>query len=417
MPVMQTLLLFSWAITASLLFAAAPVLPPHPLVGQRFVPDDADWQKPVHASIFDDEAALKDWKLEGGKRMSLADERLVLESSADRDAKGGHLVCWLTRELSADFLAEFKMRPGDRKDGLAIVFYNTQGLRGESIFDPALAPRSGDFKRYHSGDLNGYHVSYWAEVRAFFEGRITNWDADEQVKKHQHREIVGASAALAMHDAQSTGRLHPVTRQALDRMWTLQRKDGAWSWPKCSWPPFEVDDYYGAVLAAVGVGHAPENCARSDAAKAGVDKLREYLKKMPAPNLHHRDWLLWAAVRLDGLLGHEEKQSTIRDLLALQREDGGWSMESLVPEWTGREGEKANPEAPSDGYGTGLVVFVLREAGISANHEALQRGVKWLSTNQPESGRWFTRSLNDVPQHFISDTATVFAVLALKACE
>jgi len=43
--------------------------------------------------------------------------------------------------------------------------------------------------------------------------------------------------------------------------------------------------------------------------------------------------------------------------------------------------------------------------------------VKWLSTNQRESGRWFTRSLNGVKQHFISDTATVFAVLALKSCE
>ena len=59
----------------------------------------------------------------------------------------------------------------------------------------------------------------------------------------------------------------------------------------------------------------------------------------------------------------------------------------------------------------------LSEAGIPASHDAVQRGVKWLSTSQRESGRWFTRSLNGVPQHFISDTATVFAVLALKACE
>ena len=86
-------------------------------------------------------------------------------------------------------------------------------------------------------------------------------------------------------------------------------------------------------------------------------------------------------------------------------------MESLGPESTGREGEKANPN------GTGLVVFVLREAGLPASQTALQRGVKWLSTNQRDSGRRFTRSLNGVPQHFISDTATVFAVLALKACE
>jgi hypothetical protein len=53
----------------------------------------------------------------------------------------------------------------NRKDGLNIIFFNTRGLRGESIFNPALAPRTGDFKQYHSGDLNGYHISCWAGER------------------------------------------------------------------------------------------------------------------------------------------------------------------------------------------------------------------------------------------------------------
>ena len=256
-----------------------------------------------------------------------------------------------------------------------------------------------------------------AEVRAYFEGRITNWDEDEKEKKHSYREIVGTATALAIYDAQTTGRLQPITRQALDRMWTMQRKDGAWSWPKCDWPPFEVDDYYGAVHAAVGVGYAPENYAQSASARAGVEKLRAYFKATPAPNLHHRTWLLWAAARLDGLLSAEEKQSTIQDLLALQRSDGGWSMESLGKKWEGHRGETADPDAPSDGYGTGLVMFVLRESGLPADHAALQNGVRWLSANQRESGRWFTRSLNGVKQHYISDTATAFAVLALKSCE
>jgi squalene-hopene/tetraprenyl-beta-curcumene cyclase len=256
-----------------------------------------------------------------------------------------------------------------------------------------------------------------AELRKFFEGRITNWDADEQVKKHQHREIVGTSTALAIHDAQTSGKLQPVTREALDRMWTLQRKDGAWSWPKCSWPPFEIDDYYGAVLAAVGVGHAPGNYAHGDSAKAGVEKLRAYFKHTAPPSLHHKAWLLWASVRLDGLLSANEQQAAIKELLALQRSDGGWSMESLGKGWVGRDGEEANPDAPSDGYGTGLVVFVLRQAGVPAGEESIRRGKAWLSTNQRESGRWFTRSLNGVKQHYISDTATVFAVLALDACK
>ena len=76
-----------------------------------------------------------------------------------------------------------------------------------------------------------------------------------------------------------------------------------------------------------------------------------------------------------------------------------------------------NPDAPGDGYGTGLVVFVLREAGVPASDAALQRGKRWLASNQRESGRWFTRSPNGVEQNYLSDTATAFAVMALKACE
>ena len=68
-----------------------------------------------------------------------------------------------------------------------------------------------------------------------------------------------------------------------------------------------------------------------------------------------------------------------------------------------------------DGYGTALVV--LREARVSPGDEAVQRGVKWLRAHQRESGRWFVRSLNGVKQHYLSDTATAFAVLVLKACE
>jgi squalene-hopene/tetraprenyl-beta-curcumene cyclase len=91
-------------------------------------------------------------------------------------------------------------------------------------------------------------------------------------------------------------------------------------------------------------------------------------------------------------------------------------MESLGKGWVGRAGDAANMEAPSDGYGTGLVVYVLRQAGIPATHESIQRGKSWLAKNQRESGRWFTRSLNGVEQNYISDTGTVFAVLALEAC-
>jgi squalene-hopene/tetraprenyl-beta-curcumene cyclase len=253
-------------------------------------------------------------------------------------------------------------------------------------------------------------------VRKFFEEQVAGWGGEgPRNKPRSDSEVVAIAAALAVHDARTSGKLHPLTRKALDLMWTKQQAEGAWNWLKCTWPPFEHDDYYGAVLAAVAAGQAPEGYAATEPAKAGLEKLRGYFRKTPAPTLHHRGWLLWASVKVDGLMSVAEREKTIKDLLALQRSDGGWSLPSLG-DWKGKDGRENNKEAPSDGYGTGLVVFVLRQAGLPAEREEVRRGVAWLKGNQRESGRWFTPSLNTDKAHYISNAGSAFAVLALKAC-
>jgi Domain of unknown function (DUF1961) len=140
--------------------------PLHPAVGQKLIPADVDWQHPIYQSSFADPARLKDWRLEGGKKMSVAGGKLVLESTDEGSPADNkdHLVCWLTKEIPADFLLESSVRPRSRRDGLNIVFFNARGLRGENVFDPGLAPRNGLFQQYHSGDLKNYHISYWAST-------------------------------------------------------------------------------------------------------------------------------------------------------------------------------------------------------------------------------------------------------------
>ncbi|MGH9840536.1 MAG: sulfatase/phosphatase domain-containing protein, partial [Blastocatellia bacterium] len=39
---------------------------------EKFVPTDVDFAHPIYETSFDDPAVLKDWKLEGGKQMSVA---------------------------------------------------------------------------------------------------------------------------------------------------------------------------------------------------------------------------------------------------------------------------------------------------------------------------------------------------------
>jgi squalene-hopene/tetraprenyl-beta-curcumene cyclase len=263
-------------------------------------------------------------------------------------------------------------------------------------------------------------------VRKFFEDRIAAWDRGGKGAGYLKgggalkvsegvTEVVAVAATLALHDAQTTGKLHPRTRLALDRIWELQQPDGSWPWNKTRLAPLESDDYFGAVYAALGVGHAPEGYAKSKAAQKGLARLKGYLRKNPPPNLHHKTWLLWASLKLDGLITPAERKQIIQKLLALQRPDGGWSLPSLG-DWKRHNGKANDPKAPSDGYATGLVLYVLRQAGVPAKKKPIRRGVDWLKKNQRVSGRWFTRSLNADRGHFITNTGTAFAVMALKAC-
>jgi dienelactone hydrolase len=255
-----------------------------------------------------------------------------------------------------------------------------------------------------------------SEVRAFFENMVgrgwkeegPRWDA----------EVVVAATTLAWNDRATTGVLHPRTREALERMASLQREDGGWEWLKCGWPPMESDDHFGVTFAAVGLGAAPGGYAASEGARRVAAGIRRYLAAHPPPSLHHRAMVLWASCRLEGLLEREEKEEILAQLLALQRPDGGWALASLLEGW---KEHKRKDEAPqeterSDGYGTGFVVFVAREAGLAASDPRLARGIAWLETYQRRSGRWFTPSPTQDSKHFITNYGTAFAVLALAAC-
>jgi squalene-hopene/tetraprenyl-beta-curcumene cyclase len=59
---------------------------------------------------------------------------------------------------------------------------------------------------------------------------------------------------------------------------------------------------------------------------------------------------------------------------------------------------------------------VLRDAGVAKTDLQLKKAVHWLKTNQRESGRWWTRSLNTDKYHFITYSGTCYPILALAKC-
>ena len=250
------------------------------------------------------------------------------------------------------------------------------------------------------------------EVRKFFEETVSvRWEA--KGPRYQ-ADVLVAAQGLAISDAETTGKLHPLTRKALDRMWTLQRPDGGWNWEKCDWAPLESDDHYGVTVAVLAALRAPEDYAGTPAAREGLQKARLYLKDHPPTMLHHRAMLLWISRYADGYLCEADKERTLTDLLALQRPDGGWAT-STLGEWKRTDG-KAQDVTTSDGYGTGFVLFQARLAGVPAADERLKKGVAWLKSHQRESGRWFTRSLNTDSKHYLTNVGTAFALAALHEC-
>ena len=104
---------------------------------------------------------LKDFTLEGKAVTRFPDERLWLEN-AESPEKGqaANYVLWCRENFPADFLLEVSFQP-IREPGLAMIFFAAAGRNGEDLFDPGLATRTGEYRQYHHGDINAFHLSFF----------------------------------------------------------------------------------------------------------------------------------------------------------------------------------------------------------------------------------------------------------------
>jgi squalene-hopene/tetraprenyl-beta-curcumene cyclase len=268
-------------------------------------------------------------------------------------------------------------------------------------------------------------VRLWNEMQPFY--------SDEKVgarKTAQSRgtESILNALILASYESSNAAPSETLTK-ALQNMWAEQQKTGdkkgSWSWLNFHTQPWEADEsaYYGATLAGVAVGTVPGEYRATPAIQNNLELLRGYLRSgYPTQSRNNLVFLLWASTKLPGLLQPEQQHSIVDSTLALQQEDGGWSLSSLVGPW--KRGDGTPLETKSDGYATGVISFVLQQAGVPRQDERLQKGLTWLASHQdPSKGLWPAYSLNKQRDPsadawlFMSDAATGYSVLALTQAQ
>jgi squalene-hopene/tetraprenyl-beta-curcumene cyclase len=274
-------------------------------------------------------------------------------------------------------------------------------------------------------------VRLWGEVEPYYSG------ADKTLQSRGTESVLDA-LILASADAR-TGQLSDDARVAFNHMWELQEKSGdqkgAWPWLDFGNEPFEANDslYYGAALAAIAVGTAPDNYRATPWLQNNLKLLADYIgRESERQSLMNQVVSLWASTKWPGLLSPSRQKSIIDNVLGKQQSDGGWGLSSIGWTWRGAtlrslanlwlRSDDTPLAGKSDGYATGLVVFVLGQTGVPFEDAHLQRGRSWLMRNQnPTEGRWPGYSLvnrrdtSSGTGRFMSDAATAYAVLALTA--
>jgi ankyrin repeat protein/cytochrome c len=159
-------------------------------------------------------------------------------------------------------------------------------------------------------------------------------------------------------------------------IWLKRRQASDGHWPIVTLrPPIESNDVEATAVAMRALQIFAPPSRRAEYAEA-VGRAREWLTTASASTTEERAFrllgLAWAEASRDAI------EAAARDLLASQREDGGWAQ-------TDRMG--------SDAYATGEALVALREsAGVPAGDRRYRRGLEYLLRTQIDDGSWFVET-------------------------
>jgi squalene-hopene/tetraprenyl-beta-curcumene cyclase len=257
------------------------------------------------------------------------------------------------------------------------------------------------------------------------------YDSDDWKKAESRGTEAVLNALILARDDAASGRSAPSanTRRALRNLWKTQTKDGkaagSWDWLNFGLAPWEAKDSraFGAALAALAVGSAPgyRDQGLDEEAARGLGTLRDYLRRrFLEETLYNRLWILEAATTWNDLLSADQRRDVVDQLVAVQRDDGGWALATLG---NFQRVDGTAQARDSDGYATGLAVRALLRAGSSSARAEVSKGLGWLRSHQQKDGTWPGRSVNKERDagtfvgKLMTDAATASAALALYEVE
>ena len=244
-------------------------------------------------------------------------------------------------------------------------------------------------------------------------------------KTSESRAIESVMNALVLTTQdRASGHLSADSKTALANMWALQMKtgpqNGAWTWLNFGYEPWESPNsaYFGASLAALAVGTAPDGYAAGSDIQENVKNLRAYFQReFDKQSALNKLMALWASGKMPGLITPEQRATLVDQAFALQMADGGWST-AAIGSYKRQDGSTI--DTVSDGYATALATLALQSGGIPPSDARLRTGLDWLRRHQdPATGQWTATSPNkqrdpkSEPAKFMSDAATAMAVLSL----
>jgi squalene cyclase len=140
-------------------------------------------------------------------------------------------------------------------------------------------------------------------------------------------------------------------------------------------PPIEASHYTSTALALRALQYYGVKSQAGIAEDRGRQARSWLLKSRPA-DTEDRVFRLWGLKY--SAAAPAELQAAARDLLATQRDDGGWAQTDKLA---------------SDAYATGSTLVALHQAGgLATDDPAYRRGVSFLLRTQKADGTWFVRS-------------------------